>query len=360
MTSVDISQLRVPDALSGEDAADFLAAVEVSRQVRVSTWGNDDLAYTAEELLSICHDPYEWYVTLVARLGGTIVGRAGIAMPLDENTHLAHVTLDVLPSAQGHGIGRNLLEAAETFAKGENRKVVVVETNHPAATLSAGPGETLRAANGSGELSTGSREAMFAHLAGYTLEQVQQFGACRLPLAPEHAAALTAAARAAHGGAYRVHQWVDKCPDRWVDDLLGLEAELLPDGGDPGEALMTAEQLRAAEDLALGNGRHTLVTAAEHVETGKLVGLTTISVLGRRAEVVFQDDTLVLPQHRRREVGLLIKIANLALLDREFPQARTVYVWNATDNAHLLEVNERLGYVVAGMTGQWQKDLENH
>ena len=60
----------MPDTLDGGSAAEFLQAVEVSRKVRVNTWGNDELAYTAEELFQLCHDPYEWYVVLVVRLDG--------------------------------------------------------------------------------------------------------------------------------------------------------------------------------------------------------------------------------------------------------------------------------------------------
>ncbi len=50
MTVISIEQLRIPDNLDGAAAADFLQAVEVSRQVRVKTWGNDGLAYTAQDL----------------------------------------------------------------------------------------------------------------------------------------------------------------------------------------------------------------------------------------------------------------------------------------------------------------------
>ena len=46
-----IEQLWIPDSLEGPDTADFLAAVEVGRKVRMQTWGRDDLAYTPQEKL---------------------------------------------------------------------------------------------------------------------------------------------------------------------------------------------------------------------------------------------------------------------------------------------------------------------
>ncbi|NGN84238.1 GNAT family N-acetyltransferase [Arthrobacter silviterrae] len=353
MNDVQIEQLRVPETLDGDGAADFLRAVDVSRQVRLNTWGNDDLAYTGAEMLALCHDPYEWYVMLVARLGGEIVGRAGVAMPLDDDTELAHVTLDVLPSAQGHGIGRKLLEAAETFVQGENRHIVVVETNHSAADAAAGGEDAVPAANGAGSLPLSSREARFAFSAGYQLEQVEQFSSCALPLNPVRAQELSDGAKAAQAGKYDVHGWTDHCPDRWAADVVRLERGQDPEGGNTWDVA----RLRESEELSLQTGRHTLVSAAECVATGSLVGFTSISVLGYREDVVFQDDTVLAEEHRGQELGLRIKVANMERLAREFPQSRTVYTWNAADNAYMLAVNAKLGFAAAGITGQWQKDF---
>lgn len=360
MTDIRIEQLRVPDTLDGEGAADFLRAVDVSRQVRVSTWGNDDLAYTGEELLALCHDPYEWYVMLVARVDGTIVGRAGIAMPLDDQTELAHVTLDVLPVAEGRGLGRRLLEAAETFVRGENRRVVVVETNHSAAELraqleSATDVELLHPATGVGALPLANRQARFAHNAGYRLERVEQFSSCALPFPESRAAALLESAAAAHGDEYAVHQWTDTCPDEWAADVARLEQE----GGAPaGEGSWDVARLREAEELSQSTGRRTLVTAAESRTTGRLVGYTSISVLGHRDDVVFQDDTVMEGGHRGRELGLRMKLANLELLRRAFPQSHAIYTWNAAEDTHLITINARMGFAAAGVTGQWRKSFD--
>ena len=44
--------------MDAADAADFLAAVEVGRKVRMDTWGSDDLAYTPVEKLLELDDPW--------------------------------------------------------------------------------------------------------------------------------------------------------------------------------------------------------------------------------------------------------------------------------------------------------------
>ncbi|MEO8219178.1 MAG: GNAT family N-acetyltransferase [Specibacter sp.] len=356
MTEVTIEQLRVPDTLDGGSAAEFLQAVEVSRKVRANTWGNDELAYTAEELFELCHDPYEWYVVLVVRVDHQIVGRAGIALPLDDNTDLAHVTLDVLPSAEGRGLGRKLLEAAELFVKGENRRIVVVETNHPAVDLQAEATEHLAATRDGSVMPLSSREALFAHNAGYVLEQVERFGACALPLPTDLGGRLKDTAIAAHGSAYAVHQWMDSCPEKWAQDIVRLEQSISDDDGAP-ESWDVAK-LRQAEELSVVTGRHTLVSAAECLETGTLVAFTSISVLKHRDDVAFQDDTVVEPEHRGKDVGLHIKVENMEQLMREFPQVKTLYTWNSPDNTHMLSVNAQLGFVSAGVTGQWRKDFD--
>ena len=65
-------------------------------------------------------------------------------------------------------------------------------------------------------------------------------------------------------------------------------------GGDDTEMVFDGGILREAEDVTIAQGRRTVVTAVEHIASGTLVGLTTISVLALRPDVVFQDDTVVL------------------------------------------------------------------
>lgn len=358
MTVTTIEQLRIPETLDGDAAADFHQVVEVSRQARIKTWGNDKLAYTAEELFDQCHDSYEWYVVLIARSAGEIIGLAGIALPLDDNTEMAHVTLDVLPTAEGLGLGRKLLEAAELFVKGENRKVVMVETSHQSSTLDVGDTELIPASRGGGSLPLSSREARFAYSAGYDLERVEQFSVCALPLRVGLSAELTERATTAHQHAYRVHQWMDRCPEPWAQDIVRLEQEIdgEGDGGNLADA-WDVERLREAEEISRLTGRHTMVCAAECVATGMLVGFTSISILGNRSDVAFQDDTFVEQTHRGRDIGLHIKVVNLEHLMREFPQLEAIYTWNAPEKEYMRSVNEMLGFVNAGVTGQWRKDF---
>ncbi|NWL27911.1 GNAT family N-acetyltransferase [Paenarthrobacter ureafaciens] len=365
--TVEVEQAWVPDNLDSPDAKDFLDAVEVARRVRMQTWGSDDLAYTPLEKMLEFSDPYERQIILVAKVDGKIVGTIDIALPLADNIDLAEFTLDVLPEYQRRGVGRHLLEAAEQLARAEGRTMVLVDTNHPATSLTEIPEDQLIPGTGPGFVPVSSREVDFAQRAGYTLQHIEQFSSCVLPLDSKLVADLQAEAEEANAGRYALHHWTDRCPERLLEGVAELEnaaGEVVhgededdePAGADTG-MVFDAAVLRETEDAAMAQGRRTVVTAVEHVATGKLVGLTTISVLAHRQDVVFQDDTLVLQEHRGNKLGLLIKVANMERLSEQFPDARVIYTWNAPENRYLLTVNKQLGFTTAGVTGLWQKEL---
>ncbi|MCZ2402111.1 GNAT family N-acetyltransferase [Paenarthrobacter sp. Z7-10] len=361
MSRIKIDQLWVPDTLDGEDTADFLASVEGSRQVQIHIWGTDDLAASAAETLQNFRDPYEWYVVLIARLDGGIVGQAGIVLPLADSTHLAYVTLEILPSAQGHGVGRELLEAAEQFVRGENRRVVVVETHHPVSALALAEDERLKPAQGAGSLPLSSREVAFAQRADYHLQHIEHFSACPVPLPGTLQDGLMAEAAAAQHGNFTLHQWLDRCPDKWLRDIAALEGDPGNDPDWPAEDLeaggRTAGGIRDAEALVLARGRRTLVTAVEDTASGTLVGFTSTTMLSTLGEVDFQDDTVVANEYDGQLLGQLIMVANMELLSVQFPKARRVYTWTAVDDGGCTDVNGKLGFVPAGVSGQWRKDL---
>jgi GNAT superfamily N-acetyltransferase len=365
--TVEVEQAWVPDNLDSPDAKDFLDAVEVARRVRMQTWGSDDLAYTPLEKMLEFSDPYERQIILVAKVDGKIVGTIDIALPLADNIDLAEFTLDVLPEYQRRGVGRHLLEAAEQLARAEGRTMVLVDTNHPATSLTEIPEDQLIPGTGPGFVPVSSREVDFAQRAGYTLQHIEQFSSCVLPLDSKLVGDLQAEAEEANAGRYALHHWTDRCPERLLEGVAELEnaaGEVVhgddeddePAGADTG-MVFDAAVLRETEDAAMAQGRRTVVTAVEHVATGKLVGLTTISVLAHRQDVVFQDDTLVLQEHRGNKLGLLIKVANMERLSEQFPDARVIYTWNAPENRYLLTVNKQLGFTTAGVTGLWQKEL---
>ena len=285
------------------------------------------------------------------------MGRAGIALPLDDNTDLAHVTLDVLPAAEGRGLGRKLLEAAELFVKGENRRIVVVETNHPAADLHAEAPEHLAATRDGSLMPLSSREALFAHNAGYVLEQVEQFGACALPLPAGLGGSLKDRRNC------RPRTRPTPCTSGWTPARKSGRRTLC--AWSKASATTTAHRsrgmwrncVRRRNSPAL-TGRHTLVSAAECLETGALVAFTSISVLKHRDDVAFQDDTVVEPEHRGKDVGCTSRWrtwnSSCANFRRSRPSTPGIPRTTPTCSPSM----PSLGFVGAGVTGQWRKDFD--
>ena len=280
---VKIEQLWIPDSLDSPDAADFLAAVEVGRKVRMQTWGSDDLAYAPLEKLLELEDPYERQIILVAKVDGEIVGTVDIALPLADNLDLAEFTLDILPEFQRQGVGRKLLARRRTPGAGEGRTMILVDTNHPGASLHEFEKAQLVPGSGQGFVPLDSREVEFARKTGYTLQHIEQFSSCALPLDTKLVADLQAEADEANNGRYRLHHWTDRCPDQWLEAVAVLEnqagADVDPSLETPVEQDMVFDGgiLREAEEATIAQGRRTVVTAVEHLATGALVGLTTIT-----------------------------------------------------------------------------------
>ncbi|MFD1505858.1 hypothetical protein FE374_00355 [Georgenia yuyongxinii] len=78
---------------------------------------------------------------------------------------------------------------------------------------------------------------------------------------------------------------------------------------------------------------------------------------GHRAAMAFQYNTLVRADHRGRSLGLLVKAVNLQLLAATNPAVRRVHTWNAGENAHMLAINEHIGFARASTEGVWQRRL---
>jgi hypothetical protein len=65
----------------------------------------------------------------------------------------------------------------------------------------------------------------------------------------------------------------------------------------------------------------------------------------------------VAAEHRGHRLGLLLKVANLDQLRRFLPEVRYLNTWNADVNAHMVAINERLGFRPMEGWSEWQLDL---
>jgi hypothetical protein len=64
--------------------------------------------------------------------------------------------------------------------------------------------------------------------------------------------------------------------------------------------------------------------------------------------------TVVARAHRGHRLGLLLKVAMLELLAEREPQLETIETFNADANAHMVGINETLGFRMTGRLTFWE------
>lgn len=363
-TTSRILAVPVPSSLGDDDAWALHAVALLERMVEDAAWGHDDLAHRPLESLAKLRDQrYTGRIHLVA-VGvdrpRDVLGAALLRLPKRGNTHLLEVDVLVHPDRVGRGIDDALLGAAEERAREHERRVVILSSEH-AREPAADHADALTAPTGSGRILRTDPGAALAIRSGYALEQAERYSVLRLPVAPERLAQLRSTAAAAAGDDYRVVTWVDRCPDEWVEELARLESQMNTDAPFAGLEIVEdpwdAARIRVAETAIADGGRGCLTTAVEHVPTRTLAAFTAVEYPHASPEIVFQDDTLVVREHRGRRLGLLVKAVNLEHLAALRPGARRVHTWNAEENSHMLAINVALGFEPAGVYGMWQKRL---
>ena len=348
MEQIVIDEVVIPPSVDLPEAADFVAAIGVRNAVESHGYGMDDVVFTPAEVLpAYLNLEFEPKRMFVARLGGDVVARAVYETLADpESTH-AWFTIQVRPEFRGRGVGSALHELLEGLAKADGiTEAVVYAVSRP------GPGERIDSPTGFGSVPRDNPEVRFLLHRGYRLEQIERGSRLALPaVLPE----------APETPGYGIRQWVGVTPERWVDDLATLRTRMSTDapsaGLDEPEDVWTAERVRAQDEHAGDGGRTLLVTAVEHLASGRLAGYTELVAPAEATRVVEQRDTIVLREHRGHRLGMLLKVANLAQLERVVPGRPSVLTFNAEENRHMLDVNEAIGFTPIGYEGAWKKHL---
>ncbi|MGH3716463.1 MAG: GNAT family N-acetyltransferase, partial [Micromonosporaceae bacterium] len=139
-----------------------------------------------------------------------------------------------------------------------------------------------------------------------------------------------------HAAGYSLVTWTDRTPDDAVADIASLDSSFMseaPTGELDWEPENTdAAQIRAAEHAMVLRGWDRLNVAARHDATGQVVAWTTLGLAGESDEHVWQQITLVRPDHRGHRLGTVVKLENLALARRAWPRMKRIDTFNATVN----------------------------
>jgi GNAT superfamily N-acetyltransferase len=279
----------------------------------------------------------------VAFDGELPVAAAGMSMPLLDNVEAANIDLRVDPEHRRRGHGRRMLEQVLDRVRAHGRRLVFAEVGEPLDGPGGTPGVAFAA-------STSARRVLGEIRRVLVLADVDDMALAKLRVDAEKSAA-----------GYTLVQWVDRAPERWYDDLARLASRMTLDAP-LGEMEWEPERWDAAryietERRALERGRQRFTTAVVHDGSGRLVGYTDIGVNTERRTVAYQWDTLVAPEHRGHRLGLLLKLANLEHLRSDPRPPEIINTWNAESNAHMVAINEEIGFRPVDRWWEWQLDL---
>jgi len=268
--------------------------------------------------------------------GDTAVGLGHIGASEWDNLDLAWLDLKVLPERRRSGHGAALLDGLLAEVRATERHLVGVDA------WDGTPGPAFAEAHGFVHRSQEIKRRM--HLAEVRLEQVRALR--------DHAAAAASS--------YELLRLPGRTPDDLLDGVVEMTRAINDaptDDLEMEDEEYSPERIRTYENAVIQGDRRLYRLVARHRQSGELAGHTVVAVDVDAPEQSEQHDTSVVRAHRGHRLGLLLKAEMVLWLAEAEPQLETVDTWNAESNAHMIGVNERLGYRVLGREMQFQRRL---
>ncbi len=333
-----------------------LALVDPASLEQLRAWQHVTDAVCAADVPDLPNNPFEELVAsartprqsireerwLLSHQGSPVaVARASFT--LLDNTEQCGVLVAVHPAHRRQGHGRRLFDHLVERARSEGRARLLTEIAEPLVDSSTAPGPAFATSVGASRALDEIRRVL----------DLDAFDETRLD-------ALEAEARSRSAG-YDVVSWIGATPDELVEDQAELMGQMSVDAPmgelDWQREAWNAARIREQEGLFAAQRRTRLVSAVRHVDSGRLVAFTDIGVSQLQADPAYQWDTIVLPAHRGRRLGMLAKVANLRMLRREVPEARRVVSWNAESNTHMVAINDALGFRPVERLAEWVYEI---
>jgi GNAT superfamily N-acetyltransferase len=254
-----------------------------------------------------------------------------LELPDLENRDRAHVNVVVHPAARRHGIGRELLRHAAARATANGRSIV--------------RSSALQ----------GTAGAAFALAAGFTPGLVDERRLLDLRTVPDGHFARLREEAAAKAAGYALVTWTGPVPAEYLDRVAGVHNAMndAPHAEGYEDDLWDARRVRERADAALlATAMRAYSLAALHDASGELAALTQVFVAPEFPAWADQGLTAVTRPHRGHRLGLLTKTAMLEWLAAAEPALERITTDNSASNAHMIGINEALGFRLAGPAGQ--------
>jgi GNAT superfamily N-acetyltransferase len=270
---------------------------------------------------------------------GAMVGELMITAPLLDNVQVARVWLWVSPAHQRRGIGTRLSSYADIRVTELGRSIC-----HAQARIGV-------------DRANGNRK--FAERMGYALANTEIERRLALPADRALLGRLADGAARHHQG-YRIRTVVGPVPDDLaasyvaLKNLIGVEA---PSGDLEVEAAQETVAELAVQDRWVVDSGRTRVASYAVDQHDTVVAYAVGAVSNEHHQHVDQWGTLVHPAHRGHRLGLAVKCAQLRTLSDTFAHKAFVETTNAETNAHMVAINQALGFEVTQVYGDFQKRL---
>lgn len=287
-------------------------------------------------------DPGERVVSVVAVEEGVVLAAGGAYLPTSDNLHLAYVMPWVEPQRRRQGLGTAVLQHLIDVVAADHRTEIVMETGYPF------------------ERREDHGYRMFAQANGFRLANTEVRRLLTLPVDGDLLDRLSAEAAAAHPG-YRIESFDGPVPDALLPSLCAARNRLAVDAP-VGDLFYEAEtetpqMHRQREETMRAQGRRRLTTLAISQE-GDVVAYNDLILMPGGNPYVSQWGTLVIDGHRGHRLGLAVKVAGLRHLQRVAGvERRFVQTCNAEQNAHMVGINERVGFVPVEVTPAFLRRL---
>lgn len=282
-------------------------------------------AFDAFEVSATQPGPYVDRVRLEAREGDAVVAVADLELPLTENLDVAWAEVHVLPRHRRRGIGRSLWQAMVERARTAGRTRVGGEVNVDLQVSGAG--------------------LEFALAMGAVEKHREYHLLAELPVPPAPMAT-----------GYELVTWRGRCPDEHRAPYLLMRNQMnadVPTGELDLEATVLDDARLATSEQRLAASYDVRVAAARRHSDGVFGGYSLLFV-PHGATYGWQDDTLVMPEHRGHRLGAALKAANYAALP---DQVRLVHTWTAPSNTAMHHTNTALGFRVVEHMYEMEADL---
>lgn len=337
--TLEITRIDPFDSAAVDAWWDAYAAAEwADRGLDVPVWSREETRSAMQQQSQVLERrPH------LVRDGDEVVAAAGLALPLKDNTHVAHLAIHVPPGHRRRGVGSAALAFLEETAIAAGRTAAQGDTSWRYELGADGDGAPGRE---------------FARRHGYSLALGDLQNRLALPVEPTTLDRIDTDVAAAIRG-YTIRSWSGPVPDDVVEGWTILDASIdteAPSGDlDIEPAKPDVDSIREQEELLVRQNRRSFGSVAL-TTTGQVAAYTQLVVSGDDGNA-YQWGTLVRTADRGHRLGTAVKIANLRLLQQESPHARAVYTYNAESNAHMLSVNTLLGFVPTERMGELQKHL---